>query len=142
MQRSTVVVMHRMSLLLCVVALAMPTGVSAKCKMGSAITPGDHEDSLELDGITHDLTLHVPPSYDGTKAVPLVVDLHKALVTVEPPQQHMRVDEQACHQLPQASSELSSSGSKKARVTRARPFIEPNFRRTRVFRIASSRATG
>ncbi len=41
------------------------------------LTPGDHLNStLEFDGETRLYDVHVPPSYDGSAAVPLVLDLH------------------------------------------------------------------
>jgi polyhydroxybutyrate depolymerase len=55
---------------------SQPASLQAKCKMGTALTPGDHSFTLEHDGVTHMVTLHVPPKYDGKTAVPLVFDLH------------------------------------------------------------------
>ncbi len=41
------------------------------------LTPGDHLNStLEFDGETRLYDVHVPPSYDGSSPVPLVLDLH------------------------------------------------------------------
>ena len=41
------------------------------------LTPGDHLNStLEFDGETRLYDVHVPPGYDGSSPVPLVLDLH------------------------------------------------------------------
>lgn len=41
-----------------------------------AIEPGDHPRVAEVGGTQRDWMLYVPPTYDGTRDVPLVVDLH------------------------------------------------------------------
>jgi polyhydroxybutyrate depolymerase len=43
---------------------------------GATLEPGDHELTLEHAGAVREYLVHVPPSYDGLTAVPLVVDLH------------------------------------------------------------------
>ena len=42
----------------------------------SPLTPGDHACALEFDGETRLYDVHVPPGYDGTSPVPLVLDVH------------------------------------------------------------------
>lgn len=57
----------------------MPEGAapaeSAGCSGGSLL-PGDHERSLSHDGQSRQYLVHVPESYDGSAAVPLVLDIH------------------------------------------------------------------
>ena len=48
--------------------LATPTPPAAK--------PGEYENSIVVGGETRDYILHIPPGYDGSKAVPLVFVLH------------------------------------------------------------------
>jgi polyhydroxybutyrate depolymerase len=43
---------------------------------GATLEPGDHELTLEHDGVTREYLVHVPPSYANSAAVPLVVDMH------------------------------------------------------------------
>ncbi|HKU38790.1 MAG TPA: hypothetical protein VJR89_11605 [Polyangiales bacterium] len=63
--------------LVCLVAaLVCPARSEAKCKMGAALTPGDHMYSLEFGGKMRTFTLHVPSKYDGKTPLPLVFDLH------------------------------------------------------------------
>ncbi len=38
--------------------------------------PGDHERSMEYDGRTRTMWLHIPPGYDGSEPLPLVIGLH------------------------------------------------------------------
>lgn len=40
------------------------------------LEPGDETRDLEVGGVARSYVLHVPPSYDGTSRVPLVVDFH------------------------------------------------------------------
>lgn len=63
---------------LCCVALLVsaPNHCEAKCKAGMALSPGDHMYNLEFGGRNRVYVLHVPPGYDGKRAVPLVFDLH------------------------------------------------------------------
>lgn len=41
-----------------------------------ALAPGDSTETLNVGGVTRHFVLHVPASYDGTKAAPLIVDFH------------------------------------------------------------------
>ncbi|MFT5682874.1 MAG: polyhydroxybutyrate depolymerase [Myxococcota bacterium] len=43
---------------------------------GSGLGPGDYERSEIIDGLERTWTVHVPPSTDGTAALPLVLNLH------------------------------------------------------------------
>ncbi|MBS1954892.1 MAG: dienelactone hydrolase family protein [Cyanobacteria bacterium SZAS-4] len=38
--------------------------------------PGDHKEQLTVNGISREYTVHVPPQYDGTTKLPVVVMLH------------------------------------------------------------------
>lgn len=40
------------------------------------LTPGDHQKTVQVGGASRTYILHVPSSYKGTEAVPLVVDFH------------------------------------------------------------------
>jgi hypothetical protein len=40
------------------------------------LTPGDHRRLLMVDGVQRLYDLHVPPAYDGSTAVPLVLNFH------------------------------------------------------------------
>lgn len=40
------------------------------------LAPGDYERALSFAGLDRSYLVHVPPGYDGTTPVPLVVDLH------------------------------------------------------------------
>ena len=40
------------------------------------LTPGDHRRTLEFGGKSRIYDVHVPPGYDGSTAVPLVLDVH------------------------------------------------------------------
>ena len=40
------------------------------------LTPGDHRRTLSFDGETRIYDVHIPPGYDGSTAVPLVLDFH------------------------------------------------------------------
>ncbi|HGG57435.1 MAG TPA: hypothetical protein ENK31_06530, partial [Nannocystis exedens] len=44
--------------------------------MGGGLGPGDHDLEIEHGGLTRTLRLHIPPSYDGSEASPLVVNFH------------------------------------------------------------------
>ncbi|MCW5893031.1 MAG: hypothetical protein KIT14_21150 [bacterium] len=52
------------------VALLVPGLVAA------AVGPGDHPRTGDVAGTPRDWVLHVPPGYDGTRDLPLVLDLH------------------------------------------------------------------
>lgn len=41
-----------------------------------ALSPGDTVETLLVDGVSRRFVLHVPSSYDGAKAAPLIVDFH------------------------------------------------------------------
>lgn len=41
-----------------------------------ALAPGDTSETLQHDGQTREYLVHVPASYDGSAAVPLVIDIH------------------------------------------------------------------
>lgn len=45
--------------------------------------PGDELRTLDVDGVTRQYILHVPEAYDGTEAMPLVVDFHGLGLTGE-----------------------------------------------------------
>jgi polyhydroxybutyrate depolymerase len=62
--------MRHTTAILSLLLAALPRVVPA------ALTPGDHERSLEHEGRTRLYDVHVPPGYDGSAAVPLVVDIH------------------------------------------------------------------
>jgi polyhydroxybutyrate depolymerase len=51
-------------------------GLLAIAPAGAALVPGDSTHMLEHGGLSRSYLLHVPPSYDGTTAVPLVLDFH------------------------------------------------------------------
>ena len=53
----------------------MPPPAPAACPM-SSLTPGDHDLELDHDGEGREFKVHVPASYDGMSAVPLVLDFH------------------------------------------------------------------
>jgi polyhydroxybutyrate depolymerase len=46
------------------------------CTPGKAHAPGDSTETFDFGGKTRDYIVHVPPGYDGSKGLPLVVDLH------------------------------------------------------------------
>jgi polyhydroxybutyrate depolymerase len=58
----------------------MPTGTLILAALigvePAMLKPGDHSLSLEVDQRTRTYLIHVPPSYDGTKAVPVVLAFH------------------------------------------------------------------
>jgi len=41
-----------------------------------ALKPGDTNETVQVDSLSRSYFLHVPPTYDGTRPVPLVVDFH------------------------------------------------------------------
>ena len=41
-----------------------------------ALPPGDSMQTVQVGGVSRSYVLHVPPAYDGSKPVPLVVDFH------------------------------------------------------------------
>ncbi|MHB8534576.1 MAG: CE1 family esterase [Sulfuricaulis sp.] len=60
------------------ILLAGATGVSARAAATQAQTmhPGDNNIELPFDGLTRRYIVHVPPAYDGTTPVPVVIMLH------------------------------------------------------------------
>ena len=66
---------HRAAL---IIAILVAGAASAQ-----PLTPGDHTRSLVVGGLTRTYLVHVPPSYTGATAVPLVVDLHGWTATAE-----------------------------------------------------------
>ena len=50
-------------------------GAAPTCPV-AIIPPGDSTQTVLVDGMTRSYVLHVPPSYEGRNAVPLVVDFH------------------------------------------------------------------
>jgi polyhydroxybutyrate depolymerase len=57
------------------VALACLVALGAG-KARAAFPAGDSSQDLPFGGVTRQYLMHVPPGYDGSTAVPLVVDLH------------------------------------------------------------------
>jgi polyhydroxybutyrate depolymerase len=51
-------------------------GASPATCPAQALTPGDSDRTLMAGGNSRSYTLHVPPGYDGKKAVPLILDFH------------------------------------------------------------------
>jgi polyhydroxybutyrate depolymerase len=51
------------------------TGAAA-CPADALLVPGDHELTLEHDGVMRELKLHIPPGHDGTQRIPLLFNLH------------------------------------------------------------------
>ena len=71
------------SLFVCLLGIPIFHTVAAKPSgAGSfqqfATTPGDYRQTLMAGGIERSYRLHIPPAYDGTKAMPLVFVLHGA----------------------------------------------------------------
>ena len=52
-----------------------PAKASAGCK-AAPVAPGEQQVDTTSGGVPRSYLRHVPPSYDGTKPVPVVVDLH------------------------------------------------------------------
>jgi polyhydroxybutyrate depolymerase len=46
-----------------------------------ALSPGDSMQTIQVGGVNRVFLLHVPPTYDGSKRVPLVLDFHSLAVT-------------------------------------------------------------
>jgi polyhydroxybutyrate depolymerase len=67
--------MQRPALPAALVLAALPLSAAAPAAAGLAA--GDYLDrSFVFDGVERSYDIHVPPSYDGTDPVPLVLDLH------------------------------------------------------------------
>jgi polyhydroxybutyrate depolymerase len=61
----------------CLVLSALcPSLLRAECRASNSLTAGNHTLELDFGGRSRTFTVHVPPSYDGLTAVPLVFDLH------------------------------------------------------------------
>jgi polyhydroxybutyrate depolymerase len=61
------------------------TGPPVTCP-STALQPGDTMETVDVAGVSRRYVLHVPPTYDGSKPVPLAVDFH-ALNSSGPQQQ-------------------------------------------------------
>jgi polyhydroxybutyrate depolymerase len=57
-------------------ATAAFLGLLATAPATAALVPGDARRMLDHGGLARSYLLHVPPSYDGASAVPLVLDFH------------------------------------------------------------------
>lgn len=64
-------------------AEAWETPPAPDCSAARSSPSGHHSLRLEMDGMTRDVALVVPRSYDGTLPVPLVLDLHASSITPE-----------------------------------------------------------
>jgi polyhydroxybutyrate depolymerase len=51
-------------------------GPAQTCPASVTAVPGETTETLMIDGMARTFILHVPPSYTGTKPVPLVFDFH------------------------------------------------------------------
>ena len=51
-------------------------GQRAKCSTAKPHAPGNEDVTLESGGLKRTYILHVPPSYDGTRQMPLVLNFH------------------------------------------------------------------
>lgn len=49
---------------------------AANACMATNVTPGTHNETLAIAGRPRVVRVHIPSNYDGTKAVPLVVNMH------------------------------------------------------------------
>lgn len=52
------------------------SAASVGCDPARPHAAGDFDLTIESGGLTRDYILHVPPSYDGAEATPLVLNLH------------------------------------------------------------------
>ena len=57
-------------------ASASVTTVAGGCSPARPQAAGDQPSSIQSGGLTRTYILHIPPAYDGTKAVPLVLAFH------------------------------------------------------------------
>lgn len=55
--------------------LLLPGAAAAQCAR-DCVVPGDRDVTAPFEGIQRSFKLHVPPSYDGKRAVTLLIDLH------------------------------------------------------------------
>ena len=53
-----------------------PTPAGGACSPGRPYAAGDTDGSVTSGGLVRTYILHVPPAYDGTRAVPLVLNFH------------------------------------------------------------------
>jgi polyhydroxybutyrate depolymerase len=53
-----------------------PEKTGTSCPEKAAMPPGDHEFTLRCGELDRHYTVHMPPQYDGKKAVPVVIMLH------------------------------------------------------------------
>jgi polyhydroxybutyrate depolymerase len=59
------------------IALAAAWSIAGAPRPAAAdLAPGDHARTITFDGLERIFDIHVPPGYDGSVAVPLVLDLH------------------------------------------------------------------
>lgn len=49
---------------------------TATCPSSGTLSAGNSSQSLDVDGRARSFVVHVPPNYDGTTALPVVVDFH------------------------------------------------------------------
>jgi len=61
----------------------------------AALAPGNHEGTLEHDGIERSFVVHVPPIFDNTRALPLVLNFHGATSTKEAQESLSQMDDKA-----------------------------------------------
>lgn len=62
---------------------ALPTTAAAQSLAPTSLVPGDGDYIIAPDIVPRTFKLHVPASYDGTQAVPLVLDFHGFSSTAE-----------------------------------------------------------
>lgn len=72
----------------------MDADAAVACPSG-ALGPGDERASLEHDGMMRSILVHVPPSYDNTRPMPLVLNFHGATMTAALQQQTTGMDAKA-----------------------------------------------
>lgn len=51
-------------------------GMGPGCRTGAALAPGETKGTISVGGTSRTYILHVPASYSGRQAVPLVIDFH------------------------------------------------------------------
>jgi polyhydroxybutyrate depolymerase len=56
-------------------AITGPDGGAVTCP-SPALPPGDSMETVQVAGATRNYVLHIPPLYDGSKPVPLILDFH------------------------------------------------------------------
>ncbi|MCY2929712.1 MAG: hypothetical protein NTV86_09510 [Planctomycetota bacterium] len=70
------------SLLLVISGLACTDAtMSRPTTQPTALGPGDHVRTLTVDGRSRSYLVHVPPQYDATKATPVVLIFHGAMMS-------------------------------------------------------------